>query len=62
MFKRILSKVLLLIGLGVVLMVIWQVWGRDGRITEFFIMIWDAFFAIITAGANMVINAFSDIR
>jgi hypothetical protein len=59
--KKALKTILIAIGVGAVLLFIWQTWGQDGRIGEFFGMLWDWFYAITSGIVDVFRQATGDL-
>lgn len=48
-------NLLIAIGIGALLLFIWQGWGEDGNISGFLLMLWDWFYAVCSG----VVKAFN---
>lgn len=46
MIKKSLRWLLSAIGIGAILLFIWQGWGQHGNISGFLLMLWDWFYAV----------------
>lgn len=55
MIKRMVKGLLIAIGLGALVLFIWTNWGSNGRISDFFLMLWDWYYAI-TSGLVSAVN------
>jgi hypothetical protein len=60
--KKAVKNILLAIGIGVVLLFIWQVWGRSGNIAGFIGMLWDWFYAVCSGIVQVVRQATNDLK
>jgi hypothetical protein len=52
--KKVLKNILIAIGIGAVLLFIWQVWGQEGNLAGFFGMLWDWFYTVCSSLATAV--------
>jgi uncharacterized membrane protein len=59
--KQAIKTILIAIGIGAVLLFIWEVWGRSGNLAGFFGMLWDWFYAITSGIVSVFRQAFSDL-
>jgi hypothetical protein len=62
MIKKALKTILMAIGIGVVVLFIWEVWGRSGNIAGFIGMLWDWFYAICSGIVQVFRQAIGDLR
>lgn len=62
MLKKILKNILIAIGIGVLLLFVWEVWGRSGNLAGFFGMLWDWFYAVCSGIVEVFRTATNDLR
>lgn len=60
--KRAIKFILMAIGVAALLLFVWEVWGKDGRLGDFFLMIWDWFYAVASGIAEVLKQAFGSLN